>query len=126
MNPCGYLSARALPLMAERLPGAVPSWWATYGPALVAVLLVLGVILAFDLWAQLTGRMTLSNMLRRGPAWLKALVGGGLIWLWVHLLVQGGGTWARLIKRFARSGLPKPSVRTVTPGTFRAPLRRSK
>lgn len=90
MNPCGYLpSYQTTALMAEGLPGAVSSWWVLYGPALVAVLLVVGVVIAYDAWAQLTGHMTLSNMLRRGPGWLRALVGSSLIWLWVHLLVQG-------------------------------------
>ena len=89
MNPCGYLPSRdTVPLMAERLPGQLPSWWVRFGPALVAVLLVVGLILGYDAWAQVTGRMTLSNMLRGGPFWLKALVGFTLIWLFIHLLVQ--------------------------------------
>jgi len=76
-QPCEELPAERIDPIAY--PSA-PAWgmWIALGVA----------ILAFEIWATMTGHETMSEAVRHGPKWVKWFFGAGLIWLWVHLLVQ--------------------------------------
>lgn len=58
-------------------------------PGMVMWIVILVAVVAFEIWAVWTGNPTMSETLRRGPGWLRLLVGGGLILLFYHLFIQG-------------------------------------
>jgi len=80
-QPCEELpELPSTPLPQDTSGWFSPAWgmWIGIGVA----------ILAFEIWATMTGHETMSEAVRHGPKWVKWFFGAGLIWLWVHLLVQ--------------------------------------
>lgn len=83
-QPCDVLpelpAARIDPVYQPPTHPSLPAWgmWIGIGIA----------ILVFETWAYLTGHETMTQAVRHGPAWARWFIGAGLIWLWIHLMVQ--------------------------------------
>jgi len=45
-------------------------------------------ILAFEIWATTTGHETMSEAVRHASLPVRVFFGSGLIWLFIHLLIQ--------------------------------------
>ena len=70
----------ATPLPQDTSGWFSPAWgmWIGIGVA----------ILAFEIWATTTGHETMSEAVRHASLPVRVFFGSGLIWLFIHLLIQ--------------------------------------